>query len=277
MSGERDHKFESMRHIMFDFGDSGPLAKRAQLHPEVRSIESVYEQLNKGNPEYKEWAQSAGISIRDGKLVGDFMQLSAIGRYYPKLERALQYLKSKPGKSFLYFNTVNTYGVAFIGDVLKANGLIEIGSPPQRDTLCYQCKVPYSMHQSDHAFIPYTFFKISSAERIDYQAALKQFNNPLNNSVHLVVGSKKTIQGINLIGVNNVYVMSLPYNISNLIQVMGRAIRNKSHQFLPEAQRFVDIHILVTAMPEAAHAESLSDQLLTREHQDYIDKLKEHR
>ena len=58
---------------MFDFGQEGALAKRSQLHPEVRSIESVYEQMGKGNPEYKEWAKEAGVVLRDGKLQGEFI------------------------------------------------------------------------------------------------------------------------------------------------------------------------------------------------------------
>ena len=155
--------------------------------------------------------------------------------------------------------------------------MLEQGQQPQRDTLCYQCKIPYNAHPDDHAFIAYTFFKISSSERTDYQASLRQFNNPLNNSLHVVLGSKKTIQGINLIGVNNVYILSLPYNISNLIQVMGRAVRNKSHQYLPEQQRFVDIHILVNAMPTVANCPNPTDNELTKEHSDYIQKMIEHR
>ena len=58
---------------------------------------------------------------------------------------------------------------------------------------------------------------------------------------------------------------------------MGRAVRNKSHQFLPEAQRYVDIHILVNAMPGVANIPNPQAEHLTREHQDYIEKVRDHR
>ena len=66
--------------------------------------------------------------------------------------------------------------------------------------------------------------------------ALETFNTPTNatgNLLAVVVGSRKTMQGYNFLAVNNVYIMSFPYNIPDLIQVMGRAVRNRSHVALP--------------------------------------------
>ena len=42
-------------------------------------------------------------------------------------------------------------------------------------------------------------------------------------------------EGYNVMAVNNSYVLTLPYNITNLIQVLGRCARNKSHASLPES------------------------------------------
>ena len=41
-------------------------------------------------------------------------------------------------------------------------------------------------------------------------------------------------EGYDVLAVNNMYIMTLPYNITNLIQVLGRCIRNKSHIELPK-------------------------------------------
>jgi len=37
------------------------------------------------------------------------------------------------------------------------------------------------------------------------------------------------MQGFNFLAVNNVYIVNFPYNMANMIQVLGRAVRNKSH------------------------------------------------
>ncbi len=43
LSGLRDHKYESMRHIMIDFEGSAILSERALRRPETRSVESLIE------------------------------------------------------------------------------------------------------------------------------------------------------------------------------------------------------------------------------------------
>ena len=53
------------------------------------------------------------------------------------------------------------------------------------------------------------------------------------------------MQGFNFMAVNNVYILSFPFNVPNLIQVMGRAVRNRSHITLPEELQFVNISIMV--------------------------------
>lgn len=52
--------------------------------------------------------------------------------------------------------------------------------------------------------------------------------------------------------VNNVYILSFPFNVPNLIQVMGRAVRNRSHVTLPEDMQFVETYILVNGFSETS-------------------------
>lgn len=102
--------------------------------------------------------------------------------------------------------------------------------------------------------MPFRFFRITGEEGDRYNQALDLFNSPTNErgkQLAVVVGSRRTVQGYNFIAVNNVYIMSFPYNIPDLIQVMGRAIRNRSHVTLPVEHRFVNIHFLVNGFPES--------------------------
>ena len=81
---------------------------------------------------------------------------------------------TKPGKTFIYFNQVKTYGVQFICQALKENGLLEYGQPVQKDSICFQCRQPASQHETStsskdsHAFQPYRFFRITGEEGARY-------------------------------------------------------------------------------------------------------------
>ena len=66
----------------------------------------------------------------------------------------------------------------------------------------------------------------------------------------IIIGSRKIKEGIDFKEVRNLYVLTLPFNISNLIQVIGRGVRNESHTRLPADQRYVNLYILVSPLYE---------------------------
>lgn len=46
---------------------------------------------------------------------------------------------------------------------------------------------------------------------------------------------------------NNLFVLNIPYNMPNLIQVIGRVVRTNSHSLLPEEDRYVNAYIMITS------------------------------
>ena len=94
------------------------------------------------------------------------MLLENIGKYSPKLAKCMQYILTKTGKSFIYFNVVQTYGVNFICDVLKANGLLYYDEAVQSASICFNCRKSAGEHQrtQDHEFVAFRFFKITGEE-----------------------------------------------------------------------------------------------------------------
>ena len=62
-------------------------------------------------------------------LHGPFMRADRISEYSPKIAACIRDVVMKSGKSFIYFNKVRVYGVLFICQVLKENGIIEYGDP----------------------------------------------------------------------------------------------------------------------------------------------------
>ena len=60
-------------------------------------------------------------------------------------------------------------------------------------------------------------------------------------------------------GVNNAFVLQMPYNVPKLLQVIGRVVRNKSHVNLPVDSHFVNVHLLVNVMHETTQQIQSSD------------------
>ena len=63
-------------------------------------------------------------------------------------------------------------------------------------------------------------------------------------------------EGYNVMGVNNAFILTLPYNFTNYIQVIGRCARNKSHFDLPADQQYVRNYFLIHATKDSHTYES---------------------
>jgi len=75
---------------------------------------------------------------------------------------------------------------------------------------------------------------------------VEQFNNDEFNTLII---TKAGGEGIDLKGVRSIIVMEPPWNDSGLQQVVGRAIRYKSHSHLPPQQRKVDVYFMKLVRP----------------------------
>ena len=152
------------------------------------------------------------------------MRPEPLRAFSPKFARCIESVLTKPGKSFIYFNQVKLYGVDFLCQALKENGLLEYKQPVQKTSICFRCRQSASHHdmqsRADHAFQPFYFFRITGEEGSRYEKALGVFNSPNNNQgqhLQVVVGSQRVLQGFNFLAVNNVYILSFPFNMPNMI------------------------------------------------------------
>ena len=85
--------------------------------------------------------------------------------------------------------------------------------------------------------------KLSKLERL---SAVEKFNKGLA-SVLLI--SKAGGEGLDLKGTNKVYIVEPTWNDAAIQQVVGRAVRYKSHHDLPEEKRFVEIYAFILLKP----------------------------
>jgi len=82
----------------------------------------------------------------------------------------------------------------------------------------------------------------------------------------IMLGARMIKEGIDFTAVRNILIVARVDNISSLIQVIGRAVRRKSHIKLPPHQRSVYVKIFVSSEPDM--------KKLTYEEEKYKDKMK---
>lgn len=143
--------------------------------------------------------------------------------YSCKLHKMLQNLDASPGNAFIYSNFVSFGGTTLIKQVLLANGYKE-----------YQGKSTNK-----------TFVMFDESTNVETRERYRRvFNSPANKDgahINIIVGSPIISEGVTLKNVRQVHILEPSWNMSRIHQIVGRAVRNMSHQDLDAANRNVDI------------------------------------
>lgn len=149
-------------------------------------------------------------------LVGDNLKKVSV-----KLARLIEYIQRSDGPIFIYSNFVNYGGISLINLVLTANGYSK-GTGTAKSFMMY-----------DDSLDPESRDKLR-----------KSFNSERNRRgefIKILVGSPIASEGITLKAVRQVHILEPTWNMSKLEQIIGRCIRNYSHDILPIEDRRVDV------------------------------------
>jgi len=210
-------------------------------------------------------------------------------------------------KVMIYHNRVRMSGVLLIQEILRENGYLDEGTEPTDGTVCCVCGKRKIDHEPavdsttgntaalaagnttgstsnntnatpaasvyGHKFVPSRFIMVhSDIDRTTMEQSITKYNAPDN--IHgmryqILVGSKIMKESYNIKDTQHMILLSMPSDIPTFIQVIGRCVRTNSHSRLPQDQRKVDIHILVSVINSSYPHNSLISPELYR----YIDKL----
>ena len=78
------------------------------------------------------------------------------------------------------------------------------------------------------------------------------FNQKLNEDgscIKIMIGSPSIKEGISLLRVQQVHMMEPYWNMSRMLQIMGRAIRFCSHKDVPKKKRLVKVYLYLATYP----------------------------
>ena len=161
-------------------------------------------------------------------------------------EQVLGMVFTNPDKFYnAYRRAVNQAGTDYYSSKIRAG--INIFS--QGKTLIYTNWVEFGINPITEELkkvgITYRLFygETPVAER---QSIVNDFNN---DRFQVLVVTKAGGEGLDLKGVRNVVVMEPTWNDAGLQQIIGRAIRYKSHEHLPEEERNVHVYFMMLSIP----------------------------
>lgn len=209
-----------------------------------------------------EWKNKIGIDInKNGTLIGDWIDYKNIQTYSPKYYELLTYLfdiiKNKRGKVMIFHPYIVYSGTYFISEVLKQNGIIEYEDEENDSTICTLCgikKIDHQNNNSDHDFKPTKFMLVhGDINKRVIGNMIDRYNLPDNSNgddIRILVGSNIIKDSFTIKDTQHLFIMHIPVSISIMTQIIGRVVRNNSHENLPVDKRHVNIYLLVNCFAE---------------------------
>lgn len=199
-------------------------------------------------------AQLAVRRSASGLYSSQIFKLPALLSYsckYAKLIQLCLSMKDKAfGKMFVYHPFIVGSGTDLIVSIFIANGFVLYGDRPAANSICMHCDRVFKSHKGDHEFTPVTImFVTGNLSKAQISSRLTAFNadsNLLGEQVKIVVGSKAMREGHTLVACKHVFIAHEPSSISEMIQIVGRAVRKHVHSQLPPEMRTVQIRVLLT-------------------------------
>lgn len=154
-----------------------------------------------------------------------------LNKYSNKLYKLLNNIKDpKTGNIFIYSNYVNYGGTSLIKQLLINNGFYEFKSKTNiTEDKMYKYFVVFDDSTS-----------IEKRER--YKRIFNSDDNKYGKFIRIIIGSPIISEGITLKAVRQVHILEPYWNMSKVNQIIGRAVRNYSHDMLNQDERTVEIY-----------------------------------
>ncbi len=154
-----------------------------------------------------------------------------LNKYSNKLYKLLNTIKdSNTGNVFIYSNYVNYGGTSLIKQLLLNNGFYEFKS---KNNITEDKMYKYFVVFDDST-------SIEKRER--YKRIFNNDDNKYGKFIRIIIGSPIISEGITLKAVRQVHILEPYWNMSKINQIIGRAVRNYSHDMLNPNERTVEIY-----------------------------------
>jgi superfamily II DNA or RNA helicase len=165
-------------------------------------------------------------------LSGKYLKKHNMLNYSKKFYKIINKINKAAGPTFVYSNFKDIGGIRSFVKFLEYNGYKDYrtyGEGKKRFAI-WSGDEPHKVKEE----IKYIFNK---KENID------------GNSIKIMLGSPSIKEGVSLLRVSQVHIMEPYWNMSRMLQIIGRAIRFCSHKDVPKIRRQVEVFLYLSTYP----------------------------
>ena len=160
---------------------------------------------------------------------GEALELQNLKNYSIKFYHILKEIKKSEGPCFVYSNFKTYGGIDAFVRVLKKHGWKDF---------------------RQHGEGIKRFAIWSGEETIAYKSTLKAvFNQPSNHDgskLHIMLGSPSIKEGVTLKRLDQMHIIEPYWNMSRMLQIIGRGVRYCTHADLPKRRRNVQVFLYLS-------------------------------
>jgi superfamily II DNA or RNA helicase len=188
----------------------------------------------------------------------DYLEPKGLIEYAPKINKILQNLKKSNGPALIYSQFRIIEGLGAVAAVLKKVGYSEI----KINKIKGEFHIQTDMNAAKH------FIVFSNANQEKMQVLMDLFNKNVSNlpksivkdmdamnakdlTVDVILITQSGSEGISLKGVRQVHMLEPYWNYVRISQVIGRAVRAKSHLHLPKEEQNVEVFMYLATLTPA--------------------------
>ena len=165
-------------------------------------------------------------------LTGVVLKKKNMMKYSKKFYKILNKISKSTGPTFVYSNFKDIGGIRSFIQYLEYNG--------------------YNNYR-EHGSGKNTYAVWSGDEPVCIKEEIKHvFNNKQNidgSLIKIILGTPSIKEGVSLLRVQQVHIMEPYWNMSRMLQIIGRAIRFCSHKDVPRDKRYVEVYLYVSTYP----------------------------
>ena len=163
---------------------------------------------------------------------GDYLQMQNIGDYSIKFLKIIKKISESDGPVFVYSNFKELGGIRCFITFLEYHGwknYIKYGEGNKRFSI-------WSGEETQKV-----------KDEIKY--IFNQKSNENGSKIKIMLGSPSIKEGVSLLRVQQVHMIEPYWNMSRMLQIMGRAVRFCSHKDVPKSKRIVKIYLYLATYP----------------------------
>lgn len=200
------------------------------------------------------------LVLNSNKLSGKLFKLENLIYFSTKYVTVLNNInnnivgKNNPGISFIYSRFI-TLGINLLEEILNQNGYINYQDTIKnyKHVRCYYCGVIQKKHSNiKHEYYPSTYLSITGEKEFEVDEDKKNiintvFNKSSNSTgryIKILLGSSVLTEGISFKNMKDVHILEAQYTLTNIDQIIGRAIRYCSHNdIMSESNQYPKVNI----------------------------------